>query len=97
MPTINVSEATPVQLNYLVATIANPDDDPYSPTTDWSHGGPIIDQEGICIQRVFLGWAARGPVMGGRWVHEGETALIAAMRYYVTNNLGPEVDVPDGI
>lgn len=59
MKTIKVSEATPLQLNYLVAKCEGmPDTEylrshldawPYS--TDWSRGGPIIERADINVTR----------------------------------------------
>jgi hypothetical protein len=75
----------------------------YSPSTDWSQGGPIIEREKITLygDRDQAGWAA---VMGEdfgqpdyssskykRADGEGDTALIAAMRCYVASKFGEEV------
>jgi hypothetical protein len=75
-------------------------------STDWTHGGPIIERE--CFARIVTN------VSGGftvstkvkeedgdgeeflRWVHgSGPTPLIAAMRCYVASKLGDEVEVPN--
>ena len=63
----------------------------YSPSTNWSQGGPIIEREKI-ILNVFLvdsEWEACLPP------HEygllGPTPLIAAMRAYVASKFGEEV------
>ena len=72
---------------------------PYSPSTDWSQGGPIIERE--CLEvRVFAEHGA--PDGGPYWISEhhpevghGPTVLIAAMRCLVASRLGDEVDVPD--
>ena len=72
----------------------------YTPSTDWSQGGPIIEREGISIEQQFqLGqgndWAARLA-----WLDEpqgegfGPTPLIATMRCYCVSKLGDELDVP---
>ena len=64
----------------------------YNPSTDWAHGGQIIDRERIAI-KPFKD--------GGEWLaklrthqHDGPTPLIAAMRCFVASRLGDEVDVP---
>ena len=71
----------------------------YSPSIDWSQGGPIIERE--CLEvRVF---AEHGALDGGPyWISErfpavghGPTPLIAAMRCLIASRLGDEVDVPD--
>lgn len=67
----------------------------YSPSTDWSQGGPIIKREKIGIL----------PRMDGSWYAEipkelkqdglfavGETPLVAAMRCFVADKFGEEVE-----
>jgi hypothetical protein len=73
----------------------------WTPSTDWSQGGAIIEREKIDVM-----WC------GGRWcaytadaecttgddrqlVTEGNTPLIAAMRGYVASKLGDEVELPE--
>lgn len=75
----------------------------WSPSTDWSQGGPIIDEFDIDVLRDGELFAART----GRMTHHpvrkyltwncerGPTKLIAAMRCYVASKLGEEIDVPD--
>ena len=72
---------------------------PYSPSTDWAIGGPLIEQECLDV-RVFAEHGA--PDGGPYWISErhpavghGPTPLIAAMRCVVASRLGDEVDVPD--
>lgn len=64
----------------------------YSPSTDWSQGGPIIEREGISSTKL---------TEQGTWYTEtrdkahfghGPTLLIAAMRCFVASKFGPEVD-----
>lgn len=123
---IKVSEATNTQLDQLVAKCEGRhklaplwvDDDrygnhverPYSPTTDWAQGGPILDREGLSLaywgehskfgqhERMEQFWEARHPshrTHSRRTVGYGPTPLIAAMRCFVTSKLGEEVEVPD--
>jgi hypothetical protein len=72
-------------------------------SSEWLHGGPIIEQEEIGIQRNApcsdgRQWEARSSITakgaGGRWGY-GPTPLIAAMRCFVASRLGDEVDVPE--
>lgn len=71
----------------------------YSPSTDWSQGGPIIERESISIERKHDGWwmasckyhYADDPM----YLVLGDTPLIAAMRCYVASKLGDEVDIPE--
>ena len=70
----------------------------YSPSTDWSQGGPLIECEGIDIcTDTYGGWVATlitdwedGTFVQGK----GDTCLIAAMRCYVASKLGYEVEIP---
>ena len=64
---------------------------PYS--TDWLWGGPILEREGISICRMTSDWSAAYNPSGTP--QDGPTPLIAAMRCYVSNRLGNEVEVPE--
>lgn len=70
----------------------------YSPTTDWSQMGPIIEREKIdCIadpngRDVWEGRLYRNKAEYYRY---GATALIAAARCYVASELGETVEVPE--
>lgn len=69
----------------------------YAPSTDWSQGGPIIEREGISVDRAGLAWTADlSDSVGGYIEHteSGPTPLIAAMRCYVASKLGDEVEIP---
>lgn len=68
----------------------------FSPSTDWSQGGLLIQSNKISIAPdPQLGWIARSYMdfMDER-VFSGATPLIAAMRCYVANHYGDEVEVP---
>lgn len=81
---------------------------PWSPSTMWAIGGPIIYREGIATGRYEYEtpagqrWhAGHGDdVDGGAYFssldlrYTGPTPLIAAMRAYVASKLGEEVDLP---
>lgn len=70
----------------------------WSPTYDWSQGGPIIERERIRLEWQFSldEWSAhifeddKLSVCG--W---GQATLIAAMRCYVASKLGDTVDIPE--
>ena len=82
-------------------------------STDWAHGGPIIEREFIRLTTDTM-WLTEGkPVC---WVAEkrlpppertpfasevirgvGPTPLVAAMRCYVASKLGNEVEIPEEI
>ena len=74
----------------------------YTPSTDWSQGGPIIERERLQVTTERDGtWICSIPfaVEIGRYrkyiFTHGPTPLIAAMRCYVASKLGDEVEVPD--
>jgi hypothetical protein len=73
----------------------------YTPTTDWSQGGPIIEREWIEVvpwpneSDENERWQATQHDLPSRVYCSGPTPLIAAMRCYVASKLGDEVDVPD--
>lgn len=83
----------------------------YSPSNNWSQGGPIIEQEGInlfkhnkldvnepdkwCGHKVVPRPNMEGGFNMTAIAPDGPTPLIAAMRCYVASKLGDEVDVPE--
>ena len=62
-------------------------------STVWAQGGPILEREGISIYRMTSDWSAAYNPSGA--TQDGPTPLIAAMRCYVSNRLGNEVEVPE--
>jgi hypothetical protein len=69
---------------------------PYSPSSDWSIGGPIIHSEGIMFVsqgpgRIMAYLRSRGTsgIKGS-----GETHLVAAMRCYVASSPGRKTTSP---
>lgn len=76
-------------------------EDGYSPSTDWSQGGPIIEREKIAIaykpSMVYddsCRWKALAAMSDNEHQY-GPTPLIAAMRCYVASKLGDTVDIPE--
>jgi hypothetical protein len=70
----------------------------YSPSTDWSQGGPIIERELINVVWLSISNCCASlstPKVAIRAC--GPTPLISAMRCYVASKLGDEVEVPDGL
>ncbi len=69
----------------------------FTPSTNWSQGGPIIEREHISIEATRVGG------LGDRWMASdtghctefADTPLIAAMRCYVASKLGDTVEVPE--
>lgn len=72
---------------------------PFSPSSDWSQGGPLIESRRVMIEPLTRldhpegGWCAGFKDRMG--VMHGSSALIAAMRAIVAYELGNAVDVPD--
>ena len=72
----------------------------YTPSSDWSQGGPLIERERIGLWANSTGYFAEKRHFGrhhkaGRNYGEGSTPLIAAMRCLVAANLGDVVSVPE--
>ena len=68
----------------------------YSPSTDWSQGGPLIEKETIELKPGNAApycsvWWARHPSNGWKILESGPTPLIAAMRALVASVYGDEV------
>jgi hypothetical protein len=73
--------------------------------SDWSHGGPIIEQEGIWLRGPHDATKPNGVVVlhidcwyahiNHQHTQNGPTPLIAAMRCYVSSKLGDEVEIPE--
>lgn len=78
--------------------------DYFEPSTNWAHGGPIIERELVSVVPPGYGgcaqWTAgiglRNAYDGWEADHEAEgpTPLIAAMRAFVASKLGEEVELP---
>lgn len=64
----------------------------FSPSTKWAQAGPIVERERIELKPTYAGWAA---FLGNKTFANGPTSLIAAMRCYVANKIGDEVEIPD--
>lgn len=81
--------------------------DDWTPSTDWSQGGPLIERFGVtvikyddsCIDADKANqWCAQ--LDGGNmdsWTADSPTTLIAACRAIVAAKLGDGVDVPEGL
>ena len=68
---------------------------PYSPSTLWAQGGPIIEREKLWVGTLQNGatWGAKGACH----YSYGPTPLIAAMRCFLASKLDPEIDIPDNL
>lgn len=102
---MKTNELTGAALDWAVEKIEATGLGYFSPSTNWAHGGPIIEREGIGIQYIPAGtsqgwWAIKDSTFHDRSGPDevrGETPLVAAMRCYVASVLGDEVDVPDAL
>ena len=65
----------------------------YSPSTDWSVGGPIIERELLDLYANGV-WVAENNVRPTTISVEGPTPLVAAMRCFVASRLGDEIEIP---
>jgi hypothetical protein len=78
----------------------------FCPSSDWSHGGPIIDRVRIATWHADNGWRAIHPkampsgysgdshyidITEGDGEFSGGSLLVAAMRSYVASKFGDEV------
>ena len=73
----------------------------YSPSADWSQGGPLIERFGCDLICIAPGncweancWDCDLPTPGLH-LHEAETPLVAALRAIVAAKLGDAVSVPE--
>ena len=110
MTTLKTSTLTDAALDWAVTQIvsgAGPDKAQkqwryfgrvFNPSTEWSHGGPIIEREGLCLIKTDTVWQC---TTNGNELHshakEGPTPLIAAMRCYVASKMGDTIDVPSDL
>ena len=84
---------------------------PYSPSTDWAQGGPIIEREFIDVTVMPCGTSRN--VTADTWEAwmdnhapdgvvdashaTGPAPLIAAMRCYIVSKMGDAVDIPEAL
>lgn len=69
---------------------------PWNPSTDWSQGGPLIDQYiGEFIRNPRCKPWARTSEESGLGFANGPTILIAACRAIVASKLGETVEIPE--
>lgn len=83
------------------------DEGGYSPSLDWSQGGPIIERERLWVGYSAVGQSLKLLVMADDVVQchkrasspncstTGPTILIAAMRCYVLSKLGDTIEIPE--
>lgn len=95
MKTIEVSTATPQQLNHLLARITGKARD-Y--TGDWTYGGTLKTQHGIVsgpsVDGRFFAFTTNPTEQCGNAASFGSTELIAAMRCVAKSHYGETANVP---
>jgi hypothetical protein len=64
----------------------------WSPSTNWSQSGPIIERERIRLDPRGV-WVAGHDSSNDEYL--GTTPLIAAMRCYVASKLGDDISIPE--
>ena len=65
----------------------------FCPSTDWAHGGPILDK---MFAEYQFGYEDGEYFVGNPGLYlYGPTSLVAAMRCLVASELGNEIEVPD--
>ena len=111
---IKTSELTGAALDWAVARCEGyrldlVPEGSYTPSTDWSQGGPIIERErfnrialnvsgGYTVSKKIVELHDDNDSFIIRWVHGvGPTPLIAAMRCYVASKLGDDVEIPNDL
>ena len=106
---MKTSELTGYALDWAVVCCDNSDKNTYlsvvtregfKPSTNWAHGGPIIQREGItlkCKGGIPDTWIALpfDAEFSEEEYQLGETPLIAAMRCFVASVAGDEIKLPD--
>jgi len=113
MTKVRVSELSGIELDYAVATCEGVyltnfismwyNTDRYKYSSDWAHGGPIIERERLYMTRFGDDWQVRSYWHNGyrSFVHvfmyeaTDSSPLVAAMRCYVASKLGEVVDIPE--
>lgn len=95
MKTIEVSLATPQQLNHLLARITGKTLD-Y--TGNWAYGGPLKTQWGVVsgpsVDGRFFAFTTNPTQQAGNAASFGSTELVAAMRCVATSHYGNTAQVP---
>lgn len=70
----------------------------FTPSTDWSQGGPIIERESISIEKKHDGWWVASIKYNyadePEFIQLDKSPLIAAMRCLVESKLGNEIEIP---
>lgn len=108
---MKTSELQGKALDWAVAKCERFVEDEFQPSEIWEDGGPIIEREKIGVWWATHYVDDGGVEYGNHWYSEpactddnadkpyrvaiGPTSLIAAMRCYVVNKLGDEVEVPN--
>ena len=106
-----VAKCEGIEVRQVEGVLVDPLGLQFSPSIDWSYGGMVIEREKIGVWWATHYVDDDGVEYGNHWYAEpactdenadkpyrvavGPTPLIAAMRCYVVNQLGDEVEVPN--
>jgi hypothetical protein len=70
----------------------------WSPSTEWSQGGPLIAEYRVSLEDIGIGWIATPrcctSASGSMTPQENDSLLVAACRAIVAAKLGDVVEVP---
>lgn len=89
---MKTDELTGAALDWAVAAIEANAWGYFSPSTNWTHGGPIIEREKIDLKCLPT---KQGGFIWRTACADGPTPLIAAMRCYVASKLGDDIEIPE--
>lgn len=70
----------------------------FDPSSDWSHGGPLIEKYWMVVNHEFdrFAEAKRSKLKGFAWAHiRSEGILVWGMRAIVAAGLGDSIEVPE--
>lgn len=70
-------------------------DEPWSPSTSWAQGGPIIEWRMVTVGPAANEGYEAYPHPKGNQSYWGDTPLEAAMRCVVSSVLGDEIELPE--
>lgn len=108
---VNVEDLSNTQIDWLVAKLTHSteygqsahtkytiikDGDYFFPSTNWGHGGPLIEQYNISLIEdygKYKSYMSSGLTKG--ILCYGKTPLVAAMKCFIQAKLGTGVNVPN--
>lgn len=108
-----VARVEAVQVSFIDGEVATPElcmtalgdvyNPAYSPSTDWSQGGPLLSKYKITVgadtgrNNRLVFWAYAGVAEDGYPVTEGEDHLVSSMRAIIASMFGEEIEIPEDL